>query len=173
MSLVPSFGLTLSIHGSPSHHSRGVRSGGSTPTFTWSGSEMTLVTSAHSLLVRIRIWLCLVAKGLRNAGGICVFGELSMSLLQKSFIIQKNYCLLLALFCFFLFVFFWPCCTAYGISVPWQGLEPRPWQWVPNPNHETTRELSALLLFGMMLARATVSDSGSFIMGAGTGMVEE
>ena len=62
---------------------------------------MTRVTSAHSLLVSIRIWLCLVAKGLRNAGGICVFGELSMSLLQKSFIIQKNYCLLLALFCFF------------------------------------------------------------------------
>ena len=28
-------------------------------------------------------------------------------------------------------LFFWLCCTTYGISVAWSGFEPRPQQWKP------------------------------------------
>lgn len=53
-----SFGSAISIHGFPSQHGRGVRSEGSTPAFMCFGSEKPLVTSAHSPLAGMSVWLC-------------------------------------------------------------------------------------------------------------------
>ena len=32
---------------------------------------------------------------------------------------------------FYLFIYFWPHCTACRSSVPWPGIKPGPWQWKP------------------------------------------
>ena len=52
----------------------------------------------------------------------------------------------LSTFCFFFF--FWPCCMACGILVPWPRIEPEPPAVeVQSPNHWTTREVHFCLSF--------------------------
>ena len=54
---------------------------------------------------------------------------------------------------FSLKLFFWPCCTTYGILVPRPRIEPMPpaleaWSF----NHWTAREVPSLLFFSFLLS---------------------
>ena len=49
---------------------------------------------------------------------------------------------------YFLINYFWLCCRACWILVPWLGIEPKPWQWNLSSNNWNAKEFSQLLIIG-------------------------
>ena len=108
---------------------------------------MTYFVSCYSFWLKVYFVWCKCS--LQKRARVISFG---FHLLGIYFSIPSLWWTSLKLKCFFfliLFYFFWLHHVAWGILVPWPGIEPLPPALeVRSPNHRTTREVPEVFLLG-------------------------